>query len=92
MAKCRKEYYRRYHLKRRYGIDAEEHERLLEDHRHCCAVCFSRDALCVDHDHVTGEVRGILCNGCNLGLGHFGHIPERIDRAAAYIRSPREKR
>lgn len=41
--------------------------------------------LCVDHDHVTGTVRGLLCNGCNHGIGKLGDNAEGVRRALAYL-------
>jgi DNA-binding transcriptional MerR regulator len=41
--------------------------------------------LCVDHDHYSHVVRGLLCNACNTGLGVFGEDIERIKRAISYL-------
>ena len=53
-----------------------------------CAICgypqFSED-LSIDHCHETGEVRGLLCKHCNLGLGHFRDDPERLKAAIDYL-------
>lgn len=62
--------------------------RLWED---CVSVKRSRyearflHYLCVDHDHTTGKVRGLLCNGCNTAIGMFGESQERFQAAAEYL-------
>lgn len=50
-----------------------------------CVICGSQDKLVVDHDHITGEVRGMLCNHCNRGLGHFRDDPMLLEFAAQYL-------
>lgn len=66
---------------------AEFEERLrLQDNK--CAICdktiVGRD-IHRDHDHDTGEWRGLLCNNCNRGLGHFQDNPELLATAAFYL-------
>lgn len=50
-----------------------------------CVICGSTEALVVDHDHTTGAVRGMLCNHCNRGLGHFRDDPQLLEFAAMYL-------
>src|SRR5260221_4218550 len=59
-------------LRIRYGIEADRVEELLKLQRGKCPIC-KRDLhkFHVDHDHVTGVVRGLLCGPCNRGLGNF---------------------
>lgn len=59
------------HLLRTYGITEEQYNELLAAQGDCCAICKKPAAsfkknLCVDHDHVTKEIRGIVCLFCNL--------------------------
>lgn len=80
---------RRYHLRRRFGIEPADVERMIEAQGGLCAVCRKNPPTQVDHDHETGLVRGILCDGCNGGLGHFRDDPNLIRRAIAYVRRHR---
>lgn len=51
-----------------------------------CAICNSTEDLVGDHDHSTGEPRGILCRNCNLAIGNMRDDPERLVAAAAYLK------
>ena len=50
-----------------------------------CVICGDSGPLVVDHDHVTNKVRGMLCNHCNRGLGHFRDSPMLLEFAAQYL-------
>ena len=50
-----------------------------------CVICGSEEKLVVDHDHKTGAIRGMLCNHCNRGLGHFRDDPDLLEFAAQYL-------
>lgn len=50
-----------------------------------CAICSKKVKLNVDHDHVTGKVRGLLCQNCNLGLGRFMDNPNLLEKAVQYL-------
>lgn len=76
-------------LKRKYGLTVEQAVELVEAHQGFCAICGAPDANDIDHDHGTGNVRGILCRNCNLGLGHFKDSVERLKEAIIYLQ--REK-
>src|SRR5688572_14135904 len=73
------------HLRRRYGITAEEADALLEDQDGVCAICKVAPAVHVDHDHQTGAVRALLCFNCNGGLGQFRDNPVALHAAAYYV-------
>jgi hypothetical protein len=76
---------RHYHLRRRYGIGADEFDDLVRRQGGACAICGRPDPEHVDHDHETGEVRGILCFNCNGGLGQFRDSIEALLAAAVYL-------
>lgn len=50
-----------------------------------CVICGASGKLVVDHDHATGEIRGMLCNHCNRGLGHFRDDPQLLEFARMYL-------
>ena len=50
-----------------------------------CVICGSEESLVVDHDHSTGQIRGLLCQRCNLGIGHFRDDPLLLEFAAQYL-------
>jgi len=83
--KQRDAYYRR-----TFGISADEFDALLENQRGVCAICARKPereaSFHLDHDHVTGDIRGILCLGCNQGVGQFQDDAALLERAAAYVR------
>jgi hypothetical protein len=78
--------------RKRYGLTHAEYEALVIEQGGVCASCGvtppafpDRKRLVVDHDHVTGDVRGLLCPGCNIGIGHLGDSPARLQKAAWYL-------
>jgi len=80
-----------YFLEYRYGITSEDYERMLAEQGGRCAVCATDNpggkakVWAVDHCHDSNEVRGLLCGGCNRGLGQFNDDPNRLRLAAAYL-------
>jgi Recombination endonuclease VII len=80
--------WRRSDLKNKYGITLAEYDALLQAQNGRCAVCETKPTqkiLHVDHDHVTGELRGLLCSACNTALGLLNDDPKRIRALAAYV-------
>lgn len=77
------------YYRRTYGLSADEVDAMLDAQGGGCAICGAVPkrlaSLHVDHDHDTGVVRGILCLGCNQGLGKFRHDPAIMQRAIAYL-------
>lgn len=81
--------------KNNYGISIEQFEKMLEMQGGVCAICHRPETqilygkvrlLSVDHDHITGAVRGLLCSECNRGIGQLGDDPLRVESAARYLR------
>ena len=83
-------YDRKNSLKRLYGITLQEYQVLLDAQNGVCAVCGEppqgkRKFLAVDHDHETGQIRGLLCTTCNVGLGALRDSLELLHAALAYL-------
>jgi hypothetical protein len=76
---------REYHLRRRYGITSADYDAMVEAQGGLCALCRERAPEHVDHDHVTGAVRGVLCSCCNQGLGNFRDSVASLRAAVDYL-------
>src|SRR5262249_5020849 len=76
-------------LKFRYGISLLEYELRLALQNGACAICKKKPKglLCVDHCHLTGKVRGLLCRKCNSALGFSGDDATRMQAGADYLRA-----
>jgi hypothetical protein len=83
---------RHYHLKHRYGIGADDFDALVEQQGGVFAICGKEAPEHVDHSHVTGAVRGILCFNCNGGLGQFKDSIDSLVNAVAYLGAHDEER
>jgi hypothetical protein len=66
-------------------VTSEEVAAMAAEYGGMCAICRERPAEHVDHDHETGEVRGVLCFTCNVGLGNFRDRPDLLDKAVHYL-------
>lgn len=82
-------------IERKFGLLKAEYVQLLENQEGVCAICRQPETatrggqvkmLAVDHDHRSGEVRGLLCQRCNIGLGQFQDDPELLEAAFSYMR------
>jgi len=73
----------KYMRMRKYGITSEEHDTVMSPGK--CEVCGSTERLCIDHDHASGAVRGLLCNDCNLSLGHAKDNPIILQGLIDYL-------
>lgn len=65
-----------WNLKNKFNLTPEQYYKMLEDQQECCGICGKsqeefKNHFAVDHDHVTGENRGLLCLKCNTGLGYY---------------------
>lgn len=76
---------RNFHLKRRYGLTEGEVDEMIARQGGKCMICRTAPAEHVDHDHKTGEVRGVLCFNCNGGLGQFKDRRDTMSRAIGYL-------
>lgn len=74
-----------------YGISLEDVESMAEAQNGQCALCKKVKKLTVDHDHVTGKVRELLCHGCNGALGKFADSVERLQGAIDYLIKHRQR-
>lgn len=71
---------------RLYGVSVDELKVIVEKANGKCAICGDAGTeLGIDHCHKTSIIRGLLCNGCNLGLGHFKDDPVRLQNAIRYL-------
>lgn len=82
------------HLVKKYGVDLARYQEMYSQQDGKCAICgrTQERSFDVDHDHSTGEVRGLLCTSCNKMIGHAGDNPERLMAAAEYLSSRRSQR
>lgn len=81
---------RRRHLKLKYGMSLEDFQHLVVRQHGLCKICGrlpDQRGLVVDHNHETGEVRGLLCNSCNSAIGHFQEDVGRMRAAVAYLQA-----
>lgn len=70
-----------------YNLTLEELQLILEESGGVCGICGSSEyELLIDHCHQTQEVRGMLCSGCNSGLGLLGDTQQSLERAMEYLK------
>lgn len=74
---------------KRYGLTYDEYLKILEQQNHSCAICNITTSGTrewhVDHCHITGKVRGVLCHNCNLLLGHSKDNVKILQKAIQYL-------
>jgi len=79
---------RNHWLQYKYGITLQEYNAMVARQDGVCALCRRQPvekSLCVDHCHDTQMLRLLLCDGCNTGLGKFGHNPDLLRAGADYL-------
>ena len=84
-----RKFYTRNSRIRAYGISPERYREMLEEQGNRCAICGGENKrlMAIDHDHKTGKVRGLLCDTCNLSLGHIerdGFLEKALNYIAKY--------
>jgi hypothetical protein len=83
-----RDHYYEYNAANRFGVSRAE-IKAMRARSSVCEICGSapdpKKRLQIDHDHETGVLRGVLCQGCNLGLGAFKDDIARIHKAALYL-------
>lgn len=77
-------------LMKNYGITVEQYDDMYQMQQGRCGICTRHSSefkrrLHVDHDHATGQVRGLLCTRCNPGLGYFGDSVTKLEMAITYL-------
>ena len=73
-------------IKKNYGLSRIKYDNIFNAQGGKCAICNTDGReLCVDHDHTTGKVRGLLCHRCNFALGYLDYLGKHIGRAMGYF-------
>ena len=91
---CDRKYSRKKSLKRRYGITINEYDEMINKQNGKCAICGIHQSelekpLFVDHNHKTDNVRGLLCDLCNRGIGFLKENPLILLKSIKYIQGER---
>lgn len=76
-------------LKNTYGISLEEYNNLIIKQNNKCAICGKEPngrPLCIDHNHITNTIRGLLCDSCNFALGLLKDDPILCTNASEYLK------
>lgn len=91
---CTQQAHANRYYKKQYNTTYDVVDDLHKTQKGVCAICGdkgfsmakkSSNQIVVDHDHLTGKVRGLLCHNCNRGLGLFKDSAERLQKAMAYL-------
>lgn len=76
-----------YYIRYKYGLSVADYDAILERQNDRCAICKQEkdEHLHVDHDHVNGKVRGLLCRCCNTAIGHLKDSEDYLLSALRYL-------
>lgn len=79
-----------YNLNRYYGISLDQFNQMLKAQNGRCAICGTaapggKGTWKVDHCHNSNKVRALLCNSCNVGIGHLKHSISTLEKAILYL-------
>jgi hypothetical protein len=75
---------------KKYGLTLEEFKIMSSNQNDVCKICMKTNGnreLAVDHDHVTGKNRGLLCGNCNTAIGKLGDNEFGLNRAISYLKN-----
>lgn len=83
--------YRDRRLKQLYGINTEQYNQMFVDQNGACAICGGNQrrkgwSLCVDHNHITGKIRSLLCFRCNFAIGQFRDDMQLVQKSLNYLK------
>lgn len=83
----KKELARQRHLKHKYTIDIKIYDKLYESQNGECAICHTKSniTMAVDHCHINGDIRGLLCHHCNTAIGLFRENIDIMENAKKYL-------
>jgi len=85
---------RNYEFKRKFGITIDDYVIMFKQQNGVCAICKQKEtftmkgithSLAVDHNHITGKIRGLLCRSCNQALGHLKDNLDSLRQAIKYL-------
>lgn len=83
---------REYDYRLKYGIGIGEYDKMFSAQSGVCAICGNEQGdgkrLCIDHDHKSGDIRGLLCYKCNHAIGKAEDNPQRLQKMIDYLISP----
>ena len=84
-----KSIYRRYQLKAKYSLKEGDYQAMIVAQNGRCSICHLEGILNIDHDHKTGQVRGLLCDKCNIMIGYAKENDITLEQAALYLKISR---